>query len=152
MPKAAVMMIVSFLVVFSAALAPTIAQSTRPSTTVTWPTVGWPKGTPASVGLDESVLIYFDADLASGKYMMLDSFQVFRCGAEVFSRKYARDYGQIYGKEAKAKGPLNARLTGPYNYFDPYWHPYYHGTDLHSSRAPSFSQATQHLMRRALDA
>ncbi len=62
--------------------------------TVTWPTKGWPKGTPASVGLDEKALASFDADLASGKYMLVDSFQVFRCGEEVFERKYAHDYGQ----------------------------------------------------------
>src|ERR1700692_887601 len=76
------------------------------SPTVTWPTKGWPKGTPASVGLDEKVLVSFDADLASGKYMLVDSFRVFRCGEEVFERTYAHDYGQIYGKEAKTKGAL----------------------------------------------
>jgi CubicO group peptidase (beta-lactamase class C family) len=103
----------------------------------TWPTKGWPKGTPASVGLDEAALTSFDTDLARGKYMLVDSFQVFRCGTEVFSRKYAHDYGQIYGKEAKTKGPLNARLTGPYNYFDPQWHPYYHGTDMHTMQSVS---------------
>ena len=107
------------------------------SVTATWPTKGWPKGTPVSVGLDETALASFDADLARGKYMLVDSFQVFRCGTEVFARKYAHDYGQIYGKEAKAKGPLNARLTGPYNYFDPHWHPYYHGTDMHTMQSVS---------------
>ena len=69
--------------------------------------------------------------------MLVDSLQVFRCGQEVFERKYAHDYGHIYGKEAKTKGPLNARLTGPYNYFDPDWHPFYHGTDLHSMQSVS---------------
>src|SRR6516165_7478801 len=97
----------------------------------------WRKGTAASVGLDEKALASFDSDLASGRYMLVDSFQVFRCGKEVFERKYARDYGRIYGKEAKTKGPLNARLTGPYNYFDPYWHPFYHGTDLHTMQSVS---------------
>jgi len=29
------------------------------------------------------------------------------------------------------------RLTGRYNYFDPYWHPHYHGTDLHSMQSIS---------------
>ena len=106
-------------------------------TVVTWPTHGWPKGTPASVGLDEKVLASFDADLAAGKYKLVDSFQVFRCGKEVFARKYPHDYGQIYGKEAKTRGPLNARLAGPYNYFDPYWHPFYHGTDLHTMQSVS---------------
>jgi len=104
---------------------------------VTWPTKGWPKGTPASVGLDEKTLTSFDADLAAGKYMLVDTFQVFRCGTEVFSRKYAHDYAEIYGKEAKTKGPLNARLTGPYNYFDPDWHPFYHGTGLHTMQSVS---------------
>jgi CubicO group peptidase (beta-lactamase class C family) len=115
------------------------AQAPKAATTSTaaWPTKGWSKGTPASVGLDEKTLVNFDADLARGKYMLIDSFQVFRCGTEVFARKYAHDYGHIYGKEAQEKGPLNARLTGPYNYFDPDWHPYYHGTDMHSMQSVS---------------
>jgi CubicO group peptidase (beta-lactamase class C family) len=103
----------------------------------TWPTQGWPKGAPADVGLDAKKLAEFDADLTAGKYALVDSFQVFRCGKEVFERKYAHDYSKIYATEAKTKGPLNARLTGPYNYFDPYWHPYFHGSDLHSMQSVS---------------
>ena len=102
-----------------------------------WPTKGWMKATSASVGLDEKVLDAFDKELASGKYGLVDSFTVFRRGKEVYAKKYAHDYGQIYAKEAKEKGPLNARLTGPYNYFDPSWHPYYKGTDLHSMQSVS---------------
>jgi CubicO group peptidase (beta-lactamase class C family) len=102
-----------------------------------WPTHGWTKGTPASVGLEEKVLAGLDADLASGKYPLVDSFAVFRCGIDVFDRTYAHDYGTLYAKEAKTVGPLNARLTGPYNYFDPAWHPYYHGTDLHTMQSVS---------------
>jgi hypothetical protein len=102
-----------------------------------WPTHGWAKDNPARVGLDKKVLTAFDADLASGKYSMVDSFEVFRCGKTVYERKYPHDYRQIYGREAKTRGPLNAHLTGPYNYFDPTWHPYYHGTDLHSMQSVS---------------
>jgi hypothetical protein len=102
-----------------------------------WPTAGWQRGTPAEVGLDESVLAAIDKDLASGKYSLVDSFQVFRCGAEVYSRRYDHDYGKLYSKEARTKGPLNARLTGRYNYYDPAWHPYYHGTDLHTMQSVS---------------
>lgn len=112
------------------------AQSANSSTTQ-WPTHGWMRASPISVGLDEKALTAFDADIARGKYMLVDSFQVFRCGKEVFSRKYSHDYTKIYGKEAKEKGPLNARLTGRYNYFDPEWHPYYHGSDLHSMQSVS---------------
>ena len=100
-----------------------------------WPTHGWTKADPASVGLDEKVLAGLDADLTSGKYALVDSFAVFRCGVEVFARTYSHDYGTIYAKEAKTRGPLNARLTGPYNYFDPAWHPYYHGSDLHTMQS-----------------
>jgi hypothetical protein len=104
---------------------------------VTWPSKGWPTDTPASVGLDGEVLKEFDSEIADGKYTLVGSFHVFRCGKEVFARKYAHDYGHIYAKEEKTKGPLNARLTGRYNYFDPQWHPYYQGTDLHTIQSVS---------------
>jgi len=97
----------------------------------------WPKAKPASLGIDEKLLAAFDADLASGKYSLVDSFELIRCGHEVYERKYSHDYGQIYGKEAKTRGPLNAHLTGPYNYFDPAWHPYYRETGLHSMQSVS---------------
>jgi CubicO group peptidase (beta-lactamase class C family) len=103
-----------------------------------WPTKVWATAGPASVGLDEQVLLSLDKDMASGKYsQMMDSFAVFRCGKKVFERTYPHDYAKIYGKEAGERGPLNARLTGPYNYFDPEWHPYYHGTDLHTMQSVS---------------
>ena len=103
-----------------------------------WPTKGWAIASPGSVGLDERVLLRLDKDMASGKYsQMMDSFAVFRCGKKVFERTYQHDYAKIYGKEAGERGPLNARLTGRYNYFDPQWHPYYHGTDLHTMQSVS---------------
>src|SRR5579864_4847680 len=102
-----------------------------------WPTRGWAKDKPGSVGLDEKVLAAFDAELASGKDALVDSFEVFRCGKVVYESKYSHDYGQIYGKEARTRGPLNAHLTGWYNYFDPAWHPYFNGSDLHSMQSVS---------------
>ena len=103
-----------------------------------WPTKGWVTASPASVGLDEQVLLNLDKDMASGKYsQMMDSFAVFRCGQKVFERTYLHDYAKIYAKEAGERGPYNERLTGRYNYFDPYWHPYYHGTDLHTMQSIS---------------
>jgi CubicO group peptidase (beta-lactamase class C family) len=118
-------------------LSPAYRQVANTGSTLAWPTNGWPTAIPASVGLDQATLENFDTELAQGKYMMVDSFQLFRCGEEVFKRKYAHDYAKIYGKEARTKGPLNARLTGPYNYFDPGWHPYYHGTDMHTMQSVS---------------
>jgi CubicO group peptidase (beta-lactamase class C family) len=111
--------------------------SDRDAGSTLWPTRGWSKAQPASAGLNEKALAAFDRDIANGKYALVDTFAVYRCGKMVFDRKYSHDYGKIYGKEAKTRGPLNAHLTGPYNYFDPAWHPYYHGTDLHSMQSVS---------------
>jgi len=114
---------------------PSRAQRADGAGRAKFPAKEWPKAQPASLGLDEKALAALDADLASGKYPLVDSFEVIRCGSEVYERKYHHDYGKIYEKEAKTRGPLNARLRGPYNYFDPAWHPYYHGTDLHSMQS-----------------
>ena len=100
-----------------------------------WPTHGWAQGKPGDVGLDEKTLAAFDADIASGKYFLVDSFAVFRCGKQVFERNYKHDYGRIYAKDARTRGALNPHLTGPYNYFDPDWHPYYRGTMMHSMQS-----------------
>jgi CubicO group peptidase (beta-lactamase class C family) len=129
--------LVCILFLFSAVSSLEAWQGASSTATVTWPTKAWPKGTPSSAGLDEAALKDFDADIAGGKYTMTDSFRVFRCGAEVFARQYHHDYSQIYAKEAKIKGPLNARLSGPYNYYDSAWHPFYRGTDLHTMQSIS---------------
>ena len=113
-------------------------NTVTPAGETTWPTKGWPTASPASVGVNEQALLLLDKDLASGKYsQMWDSFAVFRCGKKVFEHTYPHDYAKIYGKEAGERGPYNERLTGRYNYFDPYWHPYYHGTDLHTMQSVS---------------
>ena len=92
---------------------------------------------PATVGIDAEPLAALDADIASSKFPLVDSLLVMRCGEVVFDRRYPHDYAATYGKEAHTKGPLNARLTGRYNYFDPAWHPYYHGTDEHTMQSVS---------------
>jgi Beta-lactamase len=103
-----------------------------------WPTKGWPTASAASVGLDEAVLRRLDQNMASGNFSeMIDSLAVFRCGKKVLERSYPHDYAKIYSKEAAERGPYNERLTGRYNYFDPHWHPYYHGTDLHTMQSIS---------------
>ena len=95
------------------------------------------RATPESLGLDTAPLTALDADIASAKFPLVDSLLVMRCGEVVFDRRYPHDYAATYGKEAHTKGPLNARLTGRYNYFDPAWHPYYHGTDEHTMQSVS---------------
>jgi hypothetical protein len=45
-----------------------------------WPTRDWASASPAEVGLDAKVLAAFDADLAAGKYGLVDSMLVIRHG------------------------------------------------------------------------
>ena len=102
-----------------------------------FPTKGWPKAEPAAVGLDFAALGSLDADIAGGKYGLVDTVLVIRCGKQVYERAYAHDYGKIYGKLAKTAGPLNHDVNGPYNYFSPEFHPYFHHGDLHTMQSVS---------------
>ena len=125
------------LVLASTALLIAGKSSIAPAKETPWPTKGWATATPAGVGLDKRVLAGLDKDFAAGKFSLVDGFAVYRCGKKVFERTYQHDYAKIYGKQAKEKGPLNTRPTGRYNYFDPEWHPYFHGTDLHTMQSVS---------------
>jgi CubicO group peptidase (beta-lactamase class C family) len=99
---------------------------------------GWPHATPQAVGLDAEALARFDAEIASGKYGYVDSMLVIRHGKVAYDRTYAHDYGKIYGAQAKETSALNAHdPSGPYNYFNPWWHPYYRGGDLHTLQSVS---------------
>jgi CubicO group peptidase (beta-lactamase class C family) len=97
----------------------------------------WPKATPKEFGIDPQKLAAFDADLAAGKYGLVDSMLVLRCGTAVYDKSYAHDYGQIYGERAKKEGPLNHDLHGPYNYFSTEFHPFYQGSNMHTMQSVS---------------
>jgi CubicO group peptidase (beta-lactamase class C family) len=97
----------------------------------------WPKATPKEFSIDPQKLAAFDADLASGKYGLVDSMLVLRCGTAVYDKSYPHDYGQIYGERAKKEGPLNHDLHGPYNYFSTEFHPFYRGSDMHTMQSVS---------------
>ena len=101
-----------------------------------WPTAGWPSASPASLGFDAKLLAAFDAEIAGGKYGYIDGMLVIRHGKIAYERAYPHDYGQIYGKEARTTSALNAHdPSGPYNYFNPWWHPFYRGGDLHTMQS-----------------
>jgi CubicO group peptidase (beta-lactamase class C family) len=107
------------------------AQAQAPS-----PTKDWPSSTPAAEKMDPQALARLDADIKGGKYGFVDSMLVIRHGKIVFERAYQHDYDTIYAKEAAEPGPLNANdPTGPYNYFNPWWHPFYRRGDLHTMQS-----------------
>jgi len=95
----------------------------------------WPAGAPKEFGISPEKLGALDADIAGGKYGLVDSLLVLRCGTAVFDKSYKHDYGQIYGERAKKEGPLNHDLQGPYNYFSTNFHPYYQGGGMHTMQS-----------------
>src|SRR5437868_2786444 len=97
----------------------------------------WPVAEPAKVGLDAAKLQALDADIAAGKYGLVDSMLVIRCGQQAYTQTYAHDYAKIYGELAKKAGPLNHDVKGPYNYYSAEFHPYYKHIDLHTMQSVS---------------
>lgn len=98
-----------------------------------FPGASWPVATPAEVRLNGAVLDSIDQEIASGRYGNVDRFLVIRGGRAVVDKRYDRDYDRIYGDSARARGALVLHdPTGSYNYFNPWWHPYYRRGDLHS--------------------
>lgn len=94
----------------------------------------FPSATPASLGLDPAILATLDADIISGKFNNVDSLLILRHGKIAFDRTYPRDYAKIYAEPAQRTSALNPHdFGGPYNYFNPFWHPYYRGSgNLHT--------------------
>lgn len=100
----------------------------------------WEIATPESVGLSTTVIQALDEDIKSGRYGYIDSLLIARHGKIAFEAYYPHDYPLIYQMEAATPGPLVVNdPSGPYNYFNAWWHPYYRSTDLHSLQSVSKS-------------
>ncbi len=100
------------------------------------PTDRWPTGTPASVGLEAKALEDFDAEIAAGKFANVDSMAVIRRGTLVYERSYTRAYGTARAGASGAPHPFVLHdPSGPYNYLNPWWHPFYRGGALHTMQS-----------------
>jgi len=96
----------------------------------------WQKAPAQAVGLSEEALLSIHRDIEGGRYGYIDAFLVARHGKLIFEQYYEHDYPSIYGKEAARPGPLVVNdPSGPYNYFNSWWHPYYRNTTLHSMQS-----------------
>jgi CubicO group peptidase (beta-lactamase class C family) len=96
-----------------------------------WPTHGWASSTPSAEQIDGAVLEAFHQELSSGKHGYVDGMLVIRNGRIVFEKSYRHDYDRLFqGKDPK---------RGPYNYYDPDWHPYYRKGPLHTMQSVSKS-------------
>jgi len=95
-----------------------------------WPTRGWKASTPEAENVDAAVLEAFHQELASGKHGYVDSMLVIRNGRIVFEKTYTHDYDRLF----EGRGE-----RGPYNYYDPDWHPYYRKGPFHTMQSVSKS-------------
>jgi CubicO group peptidase (beta-lactamase class C family) len=129
-PRVSLLQIVSTTVAMLVFTSPAASQNR-------FPTKQWSTAQPGTVGLDASKIAALDADIAGGKYGLVDSMLVIRCGKLAYEDSYPHDYGKIYGERAKKQGPLNHDVNGPYNYFSSEFHPFYRRTDLHTMQSVS---------------
>ncbi len=107
---------------------PATALAQRPK-----PSNAWPTATPAAVGVNGKVLDSLDAEIGRGDYGYVDRMVVIRSGKLVYDRHYTRNYDSIYADSARIPNALNSGdMTGPFNYFNPWWHPTYRRGDLHT--------------------
>ncbi len=110
-----------------------VLATSVPAAHAEWPTESWPQTTPGNSGLNPEVLDKLDTDLREGKYGYVDGMLIIRHGKIAYERTYEHDYDRIYGQAAQTPGPLNAHdPSGPYNYFNPWWHPFYRRGELHT--------------------
>ncbi|MGE0439090.1 MAG: serine hydrolase domain-containing protein [Gemmatimonadales bacterium] len=114
-------------------LALSLACSSAAAAQVRAPGNTWPVTTPQAAGINGAVLDSVAAEIAGGAYGYIDRMLVIHQGRIVFDRSYRYDYDTIYGDSARARSALNAgHPTGPYNYFNPWWHPAWRRGDLHT--------------------
>ncbi len=104
----------------------------------------WPTSTPQKVGLNAAVLDSLNAEITAGKYGNIDRMLVIRRGQIVMDKTYARDYDRIYGDSLRSASSLNNSHdpTGPFNYFNPWWHPTYRRGTLHTLQSVSKTVAS----------
>ncbi|MBI1853443.1 MAG: serine hydrolase [Planctomycetes bacterium] len=116
------MRVVAGLVVLPPLLVALACATMTPPPGEDWPRCGF-----AEAGLDAAPVNELVSEIEAGKYHFVDGISIVRHGALVFDRDFAHDYATIYaGRDAS---------TGPYNYFSAEWHPYYHGTSLHTMQS-----------------
>lgn len=87
----------------------------------------WPQALPQEVGLDAAVIDNIHSDIQAGQYGFIDHFLIIRDGKLVTDHAYEQDY--------KTVAAQYDTTYHQFNYDHPDWHPFYHGTKLHSMQS-----------------
>jgi len=102
------------------------------TTATSWPGDNWQSSTPEEEGLDAQAIAQLDEELREGKHGYVDSMLIIRNGRMAFEAYYENDYKTI-------NADLVTGESGPWNYYDVTWHPFYKGSDLHTIQSSSKS-------------
>ncbi|MEZ4699094.1 MAG: serine hydrolase [Rhodothermales bacterium] len=115
-------MLRSFVLIWTLATVVPAAYAQQHATT--WPGASWPVSTPQAEGVNPDTLAAIHADLAAGAYGAVDHFLLIRHGRVIADHHYDR----VYRLPPDAADTTNHQ----YNYDHPDWHPYLHGSELHT--------------------
>ena len=96
-----------------------------------WPNNGWERSKPALEGMSLDSLSSFSNKLKSGELGYIDGMLIIRNGKIVFEKEYSNNYDSLF--------EITNTKPGKYNYYDPFWHPYYKNTELHTMQSVSKS-------------
>ena len=102
----------------------TACSSGQTDSAYIWPGETWPTSAPAEQGINGAAIDSLVADIAAGEYGLVDAFMLIRNGYVVANHRFTHDYATIAAEYDTT--------NHMYNYDHPDWHPYLHGTDLHS--------------------
>ncbi len=87
----------------------------------------WPKASPQEVGLDAAALSAIHSDIQGGQYGLIDHFLIIKDGKLVVDHAYQQDYQTVAAQYDTT--------YHQFNYDHPDWHPFYHGSKLHSMQS-----------------
>jgi len=111
---------------------PSPEPSADMATSISWPDDDWQVSTPDREDLDARAIAQLDEEFRSGKHGYVDSMLIIRNGRMVFEAYYENDYQEI-------NADLVSGESGPWNYYDVNWHPFYQGSDLHTIQSSTKS-------------
>ncbi len=100
------------------------ASMPEPADSTPWPTAGWSRSTPAEQGIDGAALADLDTRLAAGAYGNVNAVMVTRNGRVVADFRYDHDY--VAASVGYKHEPHH------YSYYNPIYHPFREGSDLHT--------------------
>ena len=97
-----------------------------------WPGDSWETSTPEAEGLDTKAIEQLDAEIRAHQHGYIDSMIIIRNGRVVFEAYYPHDYKTL-------NADLVTGESGPWNYWDVNYHPFYKGSKLHTLQSASKS-------------